>query len=313
MKPVVFNPLPEALAHYVVELEAVFGGVTLVDSPSEGLTPLGRLTGLIRHVVAARRTAMSGAVVVVAWPLLGWLELLLWHSRCSKVFVVVHDPKPLRRQVGLGQFGARAARRLRRSNTAPTIIAHSSIAAADIANLVPGYDVVQLPHPVMLRQQADVARKAREFGVFGQFKEARDLDLLSRLGRRLETLGYVGTISGRGWPAIEGWSVDSRFLTEAELDRRMLRSTAIILPYRHYYQSGIAVRAIELGVPIVANEHPFVTELLGPDYIGTVRDDSLEGWIAAIENVIEGGDTPPMDAVAMRVTSAWRAVFSDVV
>ena len=58
--------------------------------------------GCTDRLAAHLRTARRGGHVIVCWPTYGLLEPLLWLAswRRSTVSVIVHDPTPLRPQIG---------------------------------------------------------------------------------------------------------------------------------------------------------------------------------------------------------------------
>jgi hypothetical protein len=119
-------------------------------------------------------------------------------------------------------------------------------------------------------------------------------------------LGYSPRIVGRGWPAVAGWDVDARFVSEEELDYELAAAEVVLLPYQLVYQSGIAIRAAELGTATVGFLASNVSEIFGADWPGLLeRDATLAEWVEAIEAV---NRLDPL-AVDFRIRS-WK---SDVV
>jgi len=82
-------------------------------------------------------------------------------------------------------------------------------------------------------------------------------------------------IHGHGWERVPGWEVNSRWYSETDFDELIETSDAVIIPYTEYYQSGVAVRALERLVPVVAAGHWFGS-FFGEDYGGRVRSDAWE-------------------------------------
>jgi glycosyltransferase involved in cell wall biosynthesis len=151
-------------------------------------------------------------------------------------------------------------------------------------------------HPV-LTQPATCDRRVPELSagetvlVAGQYKPSRDLELLSQLGPKLRTLGLRPRIVGRGWPAIEGWEIEDRFLTEHEFETEIRSAAAIVIPYQKYWQSGVAIQALEQEIPVVGAATAFLRTLFDEDYPGLVRaGSSAAAWLAAISAVV---DHPP--------------------
>ena len=71
------------------------------------------------------------------------------------------------------------------------------------------------------------------------------------------------------------------FLTEEALDAALADAAVVLIPYSHFFQSGIAVRAVELGVPVAGPRHPFLADLLGGDWPGLVAGDDAASWTGA--------------------------------
>ncbi len=306
---VVYDPLPEAFAHWERQLSATLGEkVDFVRTQNEGLGRGARIWALLRHVKTARRLLRSGRPVLVTWPLLGWLEVILWASPATTVYLSVHDPRPLRRQIGLGKASAWLARRTP-SRWRPKIIAYSSVALDTIRDTLPGTSITMLPLPMMPQApQAPTLARPRRVLVLGQYKPARDLDVLAMLGSRLPQAGIAGLIAGRGWPPVAGWEVHDRFLTEAEFDAELMSAGCLLIPYQHYFQSGVAARAVELGTPVVGAEHPFLCESLGlagtPGIVCDVA--SPEAWMEAISASVETHS--PVD-IFDEVRTRWHDWF----
>jgi glycosyltransferase involved in cell wall biosynthesis len=150
--------------------------------------------------------------------------------------------------------------------------------------------------------------------VLGQYKPARDLDILRRLPAELPD--YSLEIAGRGWPLVEGWSQDVRFLEETELAEKLHQLSAVILPYRDYFQSGIAMRALEQGTAVVGSPTWFLADLLGADYSGYVSTDAPGEWASAVRRVADADVTDAHARLVGVVDHDWRTflcAWADVV
>jgi glycosyltransferase involved in cell wall biosynthesis len=318
-----YNPLPRMLRHYEVELRDVLASagfaVLGAEAPSvEGLgSPASRVRGALSELAAHARRGRRDGHLVVCWPTWGLLEPLLWLPvwRGSTVSIVVHDPSPLRRQIGMGSVAAALGRR---AAGAPhlRVVAHSRAAAERLVEI--GWDEpVLLPHPLLPARPRASEGLGRERGtvlVCGQYKPARDTALLARLGPWLRGRGHRAVIAGRGWPQVEGWEVIDKFLAEDELDAWIGRSSAVLIPYQRFYQSGIAVRATELGVPVVGPRHPFLAELCGPGWPGLVDGADPADWAAAVARVA-GRSAGVLEAAAAsraRCERAWAGYLGRV-
>jgi hypothetical protein len=108
-------------------------------------------------------------------------------------------------------------------------------------------------------------------------------------------------VDGRNWPNISGWSVHSRFVPEEELDDLIRDSSVIMIPYRRFYQSGIAFRALELGIPIVGPRSSNLAQVFGSNSSLLAGNDATE-WLEAVRTAISDG--PQIVATA---ATRWRA------
>lgn len=316
MSPVaIFNPLPHALHHYVTELEETLArcGVETTSFPAPGVegtrSVLRKAGRLLAHVRAARRAARSHSDVICVWPVLGWYELALWSllrpRHAGNNLVIVHDPTPLRSQVGLNRPSARVASFLARGRR-PTLAVHSSNASHVVSRML-GVDPIDLLHPILsgvAKRPPREVTHARVVGVFGQYKPSRNLDLLEQLPDRLE--GYEFRMGGKGWPRIAGWGQDIRFLSETELTESISGVDVVLIPNTAYYQSGIAIRAMELGVPVVGIRTPFLSSLYGDDYPGLLSGSTADDWVAAIIRAVDFVVEPGRRDYRDRVDQGWR-------
>lgn len=306
---VVVNPLGVALEHYTAalcgHLQEAGAETELISVAEPSQSGKGRIRWLIDYAEAllsagrlARRSHASSGVLLT-WPVLGFLDFFTVKIACgSSGIIVYHDPRPLVRSVGSSPRVARLVRHLRRR---PGTLVHSQEAAEAMGHLGLAPGLVLLPHPMLPVGDAvqERARGNRSGGrpnirVLGQYKADRDVALLEELATRL-TPKYNLEIVGRGWPPVKGWTVDARFVSENELDELIATSDAIIIPYKRFYQSGIAIRALEQAVPIVGRAGTSLRELYGPQSgllvteSGEQRDTSIDGWIKAIEHALRQG------------------------
>jgi len=196
------NPLPVTLAHYQLEVQETCRrlGVrseVLANFPAieAGARQHGKFRTLSSAVLAPSRVLAASDVAALAlWPSLGLLEPHLWHHRRQHAMVFIHDPVPLRGQIGFGWF-ARLLARVPRPE-APTLVSHSSEATDAMSALFPRHRVHETLHPIRSKQ-AQTSEMSRTVLIAGQFKPARDLALIKELGPRLRRMGLNPKIVGR--------------------------------------------------------------------------------------------------------------------
>jgi GT2 family glycosyltransferase len=321
VRPVIIvNPLAAALAHYQKETVSVFDAagvpVSVLSAPEPSHAGTGRLTwlravnGLYSQAGRMVRRDPRSRLLVL-WPAVGYIDLFLLAAHGLRGSVIVHDPHPLVRAIGYGPLVRRVATRLCAKTI--TLIALSRGAAVEISRDSGRMRVETLPHPIL--PPAPVSSSAPASGpirVLGQYKKDRDLDALAEIGRAFHD-DIDLHIVGRGWPQVPGWSVESRFVDEDEMDELIQGSAVVVVPYRRFYQSNIGIRCLEQGTPIVAPAHDFLIDVLGHDFPGLVDPKVPGGWADRVRQSIDAGYEPMLVAAAdwrqtcLRKWTEWAA------
>jgi hypothetical protein len=315
----ILNTLGGALLHYTKALSDNLQGagfevsVATIYEPSQATG--GRLTWILRYVrmlLSARRMAKSDKsnTVLVTWPVLGYLDLLLSMilGRRAVIELIVHDPEPLVSAVGYD----RRSRFI--SRVAPFkrgLIVHSDAALADIRTQ--GFESIatKLPHPILPVAHSEVqhVNEPRIVRVLGQYKPDRDISALEEIGASIGA-GVTLEIRGRRWPQIAGWHVIEGFVPEVELQRLLRTSDAVVVPYKRFYQSGIAIRCLEYGVPIVGPAGTSLEDLVGsvsPLLVGETGTGA--GWTSAITSALaseKDNVLMMMDELRLESRTAWH-------
>lgn len=287
---VLINPLGGALAHYTEAvaktLKASGAEVRLyaINEPSVSGESRWRWFSDYLRLLAKSRATGRGArrQTLVVWPVLGFFDLVLVRLLCGgRASVVYHDPKPLVRAAGSDPLSARLVFRL---PNLPHVVVHSAgaVKAMDSLGCTSRMHVLALP---MLPPVAPdtgpgggAAVRRPVVRVLGQFKRDRDLGALEVLARELKSEVDL-EIVGRGWPEVAGWKVDARFVPELELDELLKSSDAIVVPYLRFYQSDIAIRALEANTPVVGRASTSLADLYGGESRLLVREDPQTGLV----------------------------------
>jgi hypothetical protein len=319
----VLNPIRFTLQHYERELSetlwrAGYHRVDLIEAVAgEGVVgTASRLRIAVASVVERTRLGLMlrGRTVIVVWPLFGYLDpCTLWSvCRHNRVLVVMHDPTPLRRSYGY----SRLARRLFKwvvTATDTQVIYHTRLAQV-VGGRECGVVGTVAPHPIatgVVEPDAGSTASGHRpiVRVMGQYKWTRSVAPMVTIGARESTRLQL-EIHGRGWPTVDGWVVSERFVPEDEFIALLRSSDCVVIPYDSFFQSGVAVRCLELGVRVVAPRHEHIEELFGPDWPGLVRGES--DWCDAVLRVLA---VDPADLAARasevrdQVTEAWRQVL----
>jgi hypothetical protein len=293
----VVNPLPAALKHYEKALcqtlgLAGYGTEVMALGPptAEGLSGTSKVTAAFRSVVARAVLGVRNLGVrdprplIVLWPLFGYWDIFTWWpaSATRTIVIVLHDITPLRPQHGYTRMARWAFGRLSR-RAGFRIVCHTTDAASELRRLTGARSAVA-PHPLVRNPVAGPVAPTGELviRVVGQFKAARSLQPMRALAAAVVERDHLARleVKGRGWPPLPGWAVDDRFLTEGEFTVAIATASCVVLPYARFYQSGVAVRCLELGTPVAAHGEQQIRELFGDTWPGIVREEG--DWVDAV-------------------------------
>ena len=316
---VVINPLGSTLLHYEQELAQTLesAGYSDVEIPEivlgEGASGIKDKLGVARKTIVERikmGRATRDRIVIVAWPIFGYFDALtfLTYARANRVFFIVHDPSPLRKSYGYSRF-ARFVFRVVLARWNMHAIYHTEL-AREAGKEFAGVDGTVVPHPLLMESTEDAARSDHAsrpvVRVLGQYKQTRSVAALEAIaaanGDKLELEIY-----GRGWPATAGWKVTDGFIAEEDFAAVLQSADCVVIPYDSFYQSGVAVRCLELGVPVVGPKHEHIAELYGPDWPGTVADEN--DWHNAVLRTLDVDPSYLPDrraAVRLEISKAWQ-------
>lgn len=313
----IINPLGGALAHYTLELLDLLKmeGLSvrefaLLEPSFSHSGPRKWLVGYISVLWRARRTRTPDTKLIVTWPVLGYLDLLvvgLVYGRGASV--LMHDPQPLVKAIGYGALSRFVARPFGKR---VALVVHSDVAGAVVDAQKMGSNKTKLPHPIFApeRGQVMVAEPGARpvVRVLGQFKPDRDLNALREMG---EYLGDTMTLEiwGRGWPLVPGWAVTEGFVSEETLRNLTRTADAVVIPYTRFFQSGIAIRCLEVGTPVIGTRDGSLAELLGADSKLLVDADGAEraeGWLASVHWAVKDGRHEIQQIALLARTNAER-------
>lgn len=307
----IVNPLPSALAHYEAALETrlASAGADVVRLPSVSIEGRGRdrAAAAVNSLVQRRpSTEQRMDRILVTWPVFGHLDLFLrLRPRAHRLTVVMHDPEPLRPQFGTSRSASTLARTW---SGGGDWMVHSVGAARAMQGRGLTAETC-LPLPML--EPSGQWRGGATVLVLGQYKQARDLDLLRMLAPGLRRLGLHPVIRGRGWPPVEGWHVRAEYLSEDAFDEAIAQAACVLLPYRLLFQSDVATRAAERGVPVVGPASSNVPDLYGASWPGAVPTGSpASEWLsrAAAVSVWEPADVLRRAAEQFALgESGWRS------
>jgi hypothetical protein len=289
---VLVNPLGAALDHYTTSLEhillecgALVSPITLMEPSSPGQGRMRWVYEYMRSLWKVRRSDSTSSVcsiVIQVWPVVGYWDFVLLRLFLGRIqsLVILHDPHPLVRAVGYGHIARWIASR---SIIKASAVVHSDAAAHAVRDGTTIRRVDVLDHPMLTPEHADRFEHNEVcVRVLGQYKADRDIKGMEKLSAQGPTDWNYEAI-GRGWPAIKGWNVVNRFITEQEFDHYLRVSTVIVIPYLRFFQSGVAIRSLEVGTPVVGPCISSLTNLLGEESSWLITGDT---WLPAVEAAI---------------------------
>jgi hypothetical protein len=307
----VINPLGGALHDYTLKLLATLHAAEInasarsLDEPSvAGTSSVRWLLEYFRLLVSSRFGRGRRSRILVTWPVLGhWDRVivpLLTGDRGAEI--VMHDPRPLVRARG---YSAMSVSVVQRFAPSCNLIVHSVVAQEDLKRIRVGSTVV--PHPIIASSLRREIPQRTVLRVLGQWKPDRDIELLARLADLLPE--FDKEIVGRRWPAVPGWRVLDAFASEEELDRLIRTSSAVVIPYQRFYQSGIAARAIEAAVPVVGRR-PELSSMTGSEYPFLVDATATPADWARVISAAVASDSSALEATRTVATArsehAWE-------
>jgi GT2 family glycosyltransferase len=293
---VVVNPLGGALHHYQKQLESVLADAghrcRILEVAEPSVSGRGRLAYLLTYCWLLLRARLGTsqrlgrAPILVLWPVLHFLDVPFVRVLAGpRARLLMHDPRPLVKTRGSGPGARRFAELTVRRWP---VIAQSHVAGEHIREDVtsPGRldPLVTLPLPICVPSPQPAAETGDPvIRVLGQFKPDRDLAALATIARSCPT-SWTLEVRGRGWPAVPGWDVLDAFLSEDEFDNAITTASAIVIPYQRFYQSAVATRAIESGVPVCGPLESSLSELLrsAPELLVTGPDD----WTRSVQHAV---------------------------
>lgn len=315
----IYNPLHNVLEHFVLRLAECFQASgtrsALLPSPNGevGRSLHAKAAALGGHLYSARRNVHTPGANIVVWPLLGWWDMPLWRHSTHQTFIAMHDPQPLARQSGLSPRAAAWSAFLSGSGW-PHLITMSPEAHTVASKYFDPSRIHLAPHPMRAPHPCRPKRAGQTVLVLGQYKPARDLEVMAAIAPSLRSRGWQPVVAGRGWPPIPGWKVISRFLTEGEILGLLESAAVLLLPYRHYFQSGVALRALESGIPVVGRETGFLTTILGANFPGAVDSwDDPSSWATAVQQAADARNfqLKAAEAYSTRGKVEWPALINE--
>jgi len=325
----VLNPLGSTLDYYTRQLTQMLqdNGAEVIhrvvfEPSASNNSRTGWLVDYVRELRLARRSQRKNSgVLLVTWPVIGYLDIILIAVFFGgPAWLVVHDPSPLVRAVGYDRFSRSLATLFSRK---VGLVVHSQDARRAVLERNATFRLPEvLPHPLFPPRATRPPLGSREglplVRVLGQYKRDRNLTALRDIATDLEGKCRL-EIWGRGWPELKGWSVQEGFVTEDEMESLVSSADVIVIPYKKFFQSGIAIRSVEHGIPVVGPESSSLTEIFGNSsrlLAGDGRMPSGESrWAEAVKWAISSG-RPETEAAGKALWSqtdrAWGNWISTV-
>lgn len=309
------------------ELHAAFRGLPVrVQSVNTwngraGVTwALLRLPLLRRQLLAEARQA-DVVLSAMAHPLTPLLAPSV--ARIAAYVPVVHDAMPHPGDVSIA-WRWRLERELTVARAAVTL---SDAVALSLRERHPALPLIRSSLPALLAEEGVPPPRGdvQDFLFFGRLRSYKGLDLLRDAfaavrerhpGVRLRVVGEGDAeTAAPGLSAMPGVTVEQRWVPERELPALLVSARAVVLPYREASQSGVAVQALALGVPVIATPVGGLPEQVRPGRGGLLAAaPTPEAFAAALEAALAPGALKRLraEALATRPVGAWEAVAENL-
>ncbi|GBE30033.1 MAG TPA: glycosyltransferase [Bacteroidetes bacterium] len=205
------------------------------------------------------------------------LRYLATHSNAQRTTVIAHNVLP-HENAGLGKFLNPLLFR-----EADKVIVGASEQLVQLNALLPECKGEVVPHPAYdrfftghsdqsaldrhleARRRLTIPTDIPYFVHLGLVREYKGVDILLQAAAKL-TFDYRLDIIGEFYDKPEAYHllhkelhlgdrvrIEDRYLNDEEMADRILAADAVVLPYRHATQSGVAMAALAGGCPIIAS------------------------------------------------------------
>lgn len=258
--------------------------------------------GRLAITVVRRRPKVVHVIgLIEPYLLRGVLEALWFRLWCRRYVLTVHDLLPHGRHTRAFKLLGRVAFRIPQLLVVHTAQMRESLATEfgvpreKVVVMEHGIEPMDVVMPVPTPMSATEQRplKLLFFGVVAPYKgvdillEALDgigircelrvagvclqPEYTQRLRQRMARLGRSATVT---------W--DNAFVDEADIPSLFLEADALVLPYRHIYQSGVLFKALRFGLPVVATRVGSFAHYVNAE-IGEIGEPTPAGVRVALE------------------------------
>lgn len=274
------------------------------------------LLKILRGLFSARRTLLKKKIQTVILHIFrsDWLELIfsiIFYKAGFKVCLIIHDIESL--DTGKNSM----TRKWILSRFHHCKIVHNTFSEQELKKIISRKDAQNLhviPHGDFTEMIEQFKPDANDIHLnpfdkakinllfFGQIKKVKGLDLLLQAMQRLES-GFKLTVAGKERDdSIAGYTelindlktkgsieIINRHISDSERDYLLKNCDAVILPYRHIYQSGVLLMAMSYGKTVVASDLPAFKEIINNGSNGFLfqngSSESLSSSLSQLKSV----------------------------
>lgn len=283
------------------------------------------LLKIIKGLFAARSILQKNKTQIVILHIFrsDWLELLfsmVFYRAGFKVCLIIHDIESL--DTGKNSL----SRKWILSRYHHYKVVHNAYSERELKKIIPPGDSVNLhviPHGDFTEMIKNFAKEEKAFEpdpfdkakinllFFGQIKKVKGLDVLLNAMPQLDN-HFKLTVAGKERDeSISGYSVMiadleekgkitiiNRHISDSERDFLLKKCDAVILPYRHIYQSGVLLMAMSYGKTIVASDLPAFKEIIIPPTNGFLFENGNADSLASVLTQLKSADLQKIGATA---------------
>ncbi len=284
-----------------------------VDDSQNDLIPWNPLSW--RKVVANIRRSGATHLIIQHWHpfFVPCLNFIARRALIDQVIVIAHNVLPHEKErIGriLNPVMFKASTR---------VIVGAGEQLKQLQNLVPEIPGTVVPHPVYAqlftdpeadfqqlhldaRSELDIPLDLPYFVHLGLVRRYKGVDILLRAVKRIKSkykLDVIGEFYERIGEYLalhnelelaEQVTLENRFLNDNEMRLRILAADAVVLPYRHATQSGIAMLTLAGGTPIIATSTGALTDIVVEGENGTLaQPEDADSFGEAISRFLDSG------------------------
>jgi glycosyltransferase involved in cell wall biosynthesis len=269
-----------------------------------------------RKTVASIRRFGATHIILEHWHpfFVPCLRFIAKNSMCSNVTIIAHNVLPHEKS----GVGSKLNPML--FNLATKVIVGTGEQLDQLHHLLPNANGTVVPHPaytsicrgskvssfrdqhVQARKDLGISLDTPYFVHLGLVRKYKGVDILLQAVSELQfdfKLDIIGEFYDKPGEYLalhnelqlsDRVSIEDRFLSNEEMEQRILAADAIVLPYRHATQSGIAMAALAGGAPVIGTSTGALRDIIEEGENGCLaQPESVDSFTESIHRFMKPG------------------------